>query len=116
VDASELRHRVVAVFQEDSLVEPFGSLDARRRSVARSIRWGETVSGELVEEQAPKRLPGARVPGEQRALDDFGQVDEREDGPVEVREVRGEDGPLLLRERFRDEVQWARSSGKEGRR
>src|SRR5262249_7577593 len=42
---------------------------------------------ELVEEEPPERLRRARVPREERALDDFGQVHQREHGPVEVGEV-----------------------------
>ncbi len=53
---------------------------------------------ELVEEEAPERFRRARVAREERALDHLGQVDEGEDGSVEVGEVRREDAPLLLRE------------------
>src|SRR5205823_5442434 len=56
---------------------------------------------ELVEEQPPQALRAARIPSKQRALDDLRKVDEREDRPVEAREIRPENvrlggGELLL--------------------
>ena len=45
------------------------------------------VADELVEEQAPQALRAAAVAGEQRALDDLGQVDQCEHRAVEVGEV-----------------------------
>ena len=65
----------------------------RCRTSPRRRRLAERV-GELVEEQPPQRSLVARVAREQRALDRLGQVDEREDGLVEVREVRLEAGAL----------------------
>ena len=94
VRAAELRDRVVAVAEEDPLVElgralALGALD--RRHLGHGV-------GELVEEQAAQRARVARVAREQRALHRLRQVDEAEDRPVEVREVRREALALLLRE------------------
>ena len=85
VRAAELGDRVVAVAEEDPLVELGGALALV--AVARGACVGQRV-GELVEEQPAQRARVARVAGEQRALDRLGQVDQREDGPVEVRDVR----------------------------
>ena len=94
--AAELRHRVVAVAEEDPLVEAGGALALL--AVERPRDAALEVAGELVEEQPPQRALVARVAGEQRALHRLRQVDEREDGPVEVREVGLEGGALLVRE------------------
>src|SRR4051794_19276742 len=91
VHAAELRDRVVAVAEEDGLVELRGALTLA--GVPRPVHLGQRV-GELVEEQAPQRAGVARVAGEQRTLDGLGQVDEREHRPVEVRHVRREAGAL----------------------
>src|SRR5207244_10538783 len=53
---------------------------------------------ELVEEEAPQRPGVAGVAREERALDRLGEVDEREDRPVEVREMRREERALGVRE------------------
>jgi len=53
------------------------------------------VAHELVEEQAAQALGGAGIAGEQRALYDLRQVDERKYRSVEVREVPAEDVGLL---------------------
>ena len=81
--AAELGDGVVAVADEDPLVE-------LARALALVASKGGAVRqrvGELVEEQPPQRALIARVAGEQRALDRLGQVDQREDRPVEVGEV-----------------------------
>ena len=85
VGAADLGDRVVAVADEDALVEARGALalDAVERPLA--VRH---VAGELLEEQPPQRPRVARVAREQRALDGLRQVDEAEDGPVEVGEMR----------------------------
>ena len=49
------------------------------------------VADELVEEQPAQALRAAAVAGEQRALDDLGQVDEGEHRAVEVGEVAAQD-------------------------
>jgi hypothetical protein len=72
-------------------------LNSRQRSSPRRCDLPRTefafapVVGELVEEQPPH---DARVEREQRRLDRLGQVDQREHGTVEVREVGAE--PLTL--------------------
>ena len=91
--AAELRDRVVAVAEEDPLVELGGAL-----ALALVRRRRRDVVGELVEVEPPERALIARIAGEKRSLDRLGQPDEREDGPVEVREVGGEAGLLLLAE------------------
>ena len=86
VDAAELGHRVVAVLDEHLLVERLGAGDPDG-GVDRVVAGDVEVADELVEEQPPQALGRAAVAGEQRALDDLGQVDEGEDRAVEVREV-----------------------------
>ena len=94
VDAAELRDGVVAVLDEDLLVEllrpcqPDGGVDG---GVARDVE----VADELVEEQPAQALGRARVPGEEGALDHLGQVDQGEYRLVEVRDVAPEDGLLV---------------------
>jgi hypothetical protein len=58
------------------------------------------VAEKLVEEQPPERLRGSRVAGEQRPFDGLRQVDEREDGPIGVGEIRCERPGFVGRERF----------------
>ena len=70
---------------------------ARPRRRPRRRPPGQRV-GELVEEQPPQRARIARVAGEQRALDRLRQVDQREDRPVEVRDVRRQARALGLGE------------------
>jgi hypothetical protein len=97
VHASELGHRVVAVLEEHPVVEllrppePDGGVDGQ-------IAGEVEVADELVQEQAPQALGRPRVAGEERALHDLGQVHEREDGRVEVREVRAQHRLLLVGE------------------
>ena len=100
VHAAELRHRVVAVL-----------VRARAR---RAARLGACRPRRGAEAPGRCSVPGrnssrnsrrsdfarARVAGEQRALHDLGQVDEREHGPVEVREVRRQRRALRRAERF----------------
>ena len=88
--AAELGHRVVAVAEEDALVELGG---AAALGALPDVALGRRF-GELVEEQPPQRALVARVAREQRALDGLGQVDEREDRTVEVRDVGREAGAL----------------------
>ena len=94
VRAAELRDRVVAVAEEDRLVElrrAIALAQLHDRHLRQRVR-------ELVEEQPAQRPDVARVAREERALDRLGQVDEREDRPVEVREMRSEARPLLVGE------------------
>jgi hypothetical protein len=90
VHAAELGHGVVAVFREHALVEP---LRPRRAHGRRGPR--RRLLEEFIEEKPAERLGRARVAGEERTLDDFGQVDESKDRSVEIGEVRREGGPLL---------------------
>ncbi len=89
---AELGDRVVAVLAEHALVELVGArgVEGRRRR-----RPQGSCSQELVEEEPAQRLRRARVAREERALDDLGQVDEGEDGPVEIGEVRREGRALV---------------------
>ena len=91
VRAAELGHGVVAVAEEDALVELGRALALL--AVERPGGAG-AVGGELVEVQAAQRALVARVAGEQRALHGLRQVDQREHGRVEVREVGLERGAL----------------------
>ena len=105
---AELCHRVVAVLEEDLLVEllgphqPDGCIDA---VVAAHVE----VPYELVQEQPPQALGRAGVAGEESPLHHLWQVDQSEDRAVEVREVTPEDvrlcgGPTFLRVRDIDGV------------
>ena len=86
VDAAELGDRVVAVLDEDLLVELLGPRHADG-GVDRVVAGDVEVADELVEEQPAQALRAAAVAGEQGALDDLGQVDEGEHRTVEVGEV-----------------------------
>ena len=97
--AAELRDRVVAVFEEDPLVELFGPTQSHGRVDAEVARQVE-IADELVEEEPAQALRTTRVAGEQGALHDLGQVHEGEHGPVEVREVRPEGGGFVVGEAF----------------
>ena len=97
VGAADLRDRVVAVAHEDALVEAGRALALL--ALERPPALGD-VGGELLQVEPPQRPRVARVAGEERSLDRLGQVDEREHGAVEVREVGGEEPPLLLCEFF----------------
>src|SRR5439155_12809234 len=109
VYAAELGDGVVAVLDEDALVELLGPLAAGGSELhLLTPRGGHaplphrpvtlTWCQELVEKQPAQRLRRARVAREQRAPDDLGQVHQREDGTVEVGDVRGEGGALVRRE------------------
>ena len=94
VHAAQLRDRVVAVLDEDLLVELLGALRADRRVDRRVTRHVE-VADELVEEEPAQALGRSRVAGEECTLDHFGQVDQGEDRLVEVGDVAPEDGLLV---------------------
>ncbi len=96
---AELRHRIVAVFEEDAVVELLGPGQADG-GVHPVVAAQVEIANELVEEQPPQALAAAGVTGEERPLDHLGQVDQGEHGPVEVCEVAPEDlglprGPLF---------------------
>jgi hypothetical protein len=95
VGAAELRYRVVAVAEEDPLVQL-----GRAITLALVRSGGSDVVRELVQVEAAQRALVARIARKKRSLDGLGQPHEREDGPVEVREVGGEAGLLLLAERL----------------
>ena len=101
VDAAELGDRVVAVVEEDPLVQLLGPFEADR-GVDRLVAGDVEVAHELVEEQPSQRLRAAAVAGEQRALHDLGKVDEREHRTVEVREVPAQYVSLVRGEGFGD--------------
>ena len=97
VDAAELGHRVVAVFDEDFLVELLGALQPDGRidgGVARDVE----LPDELVEEEPAEALGRSGVAGEERSLDHFGQVDQGKYRLVQVGDVAPEDGFLVGRE------------------
>ena len=100
VHAAELGDGVVAVLEEHALVELFRAAQPDRR-VDGEVAGEVEIADELVEEQPAQALVGTGVPREQRALHDLGQIDEREDGPVEVREIRPERGRFVVGELLR---------------
>ena len=94
VHAAELGDRVVAVLEEDPVVELLGPAKAHG-GVDGRVAADVEVADELVEEEAAQALGRSGVAGEQRALHDLGQVDEREDRAVEVGEVSPKDVRLV---------------------
>ncbi len=86
--AAELGDRVVAVIGEDLRVQLLGPLEAHF-ALADAAACSHVLV-ELVEEQPPQRLRRSRVPREERALHGFRQVGQREDGSVEIGEIRRE--------------------------
>ena len=98
VRAAELRHRVVAVLVEHPRIERLGAVEAGGGAPGAVL---PDRAEELVEEQPPRRLRRARVPGEQRPLDHLRQVGQHENRAVGVAEVRSERGGFLGRERLR---------------
>ena len=77
--AADLRDRVVPVAEEHTLIElrralPLGPVEgaAAGLDIPRELLQVETAEGSGI----------ARVPGEQRSLDRFGEIDEREDRTV----------------------------------
>ena len=97
VDAAELGHRIVAVLDEDPLVELLGP-GQPDRGVEGGVAGDVEVAHELVEEESAQALGRARVAGEERSLDDFGQVDQGEHRLVEVGDVAPEDRRLVRAE------------------
>jgi hypothetical protein len=82
MDAAELRDRVIAVVVEHPLVQLLRAL------AAHALGWaGGLPLEELVEKQPAQRLRRPRIAREQRALDRFWQIDERENRLVRVREI-----------------------------
>ena len=94
---TQLRHRIVAVFDEHLLVELLGPLEPDG-GVERDVPGDVEVAHELVEKEAAQALGRPGVPGEQGPLDHLGQVHQGEDGQMEVGHVAPKDGGLVLRE------------------
>ena len=90
VDAAQLGHRIVAVLEEDLLVELLGPLDAHG-GVHRGVAGDVQLTHELVEEQPAEALGRARVAGEQGALHHLGQVDQGKHRQVQVCAVPPQD-------------------------
>ena len=86
VHATQLRHRVVAVFEEHLFVQLFSSLQTNR-GIDGDVAGNVEIADELVEEETSQTLRAAAVASEQRSLHDLGKVDEREDGTIEIGEV-----------------------------
>ena len=98
---AQLRHGVVAVLEEHLLVQLLGSLEADG-GVDRDVAGDVEVADELVEEQPSEALRAAAVAGEERALDDLGEVDEGEHRAVEIGEIPPEDVRLCWGELLGD--------------
>ena len=90
VDAAQLRHAVVAVLEKDPVVEFLGPSQSDG-GVDGLVAADVEFVHELLKEQAPEAELRPGVAGEQGSLHDLGQVDECEDGFVEVGEVAPED-------------------------
>ena len=88
VDAAQLCDRIVSVLVEDARIQPVGAVGADGRE-SRLVK-GLNVAPKLVQKEAPQRLGRSRVAREHRALDRFGQVDQREDRPIGVGEIRSQ--------------------------
>ena len=86
VRAAELCDRIVAVLVEHARVELVGARETDRAAARR--RRGTDLVEKLVQEEPPQRLGRSRVAREQRALDRFRQIGQREDRPIGVGEVR----------------------------
>ena len=84
---SELRDRVVAVAEEDAVVQLGRSASLAGLYLVGSPRQ---IVRELIQEQSAQRSWVARVAREQRSLHGLRQVDQREYRPIEVREVRAQ--------------------------
>ncbi len=95
VHPAELGHGVVAVLQEHLVVELLRPGPRPMVVSSGPSERGVDLVGELVEEQPPQALVGPGVAGEQRPLHHLGQVDQGEDGPVDVGEVPLEDLDLV---------------------
>src|SRR4051794_34478796 len=81
---ADLSDRVVAVADEDALVQACGALALH--PVEGALAGGD-IPGELLQEQPSQSAGIARVAREHRTLDRLREVDQGEDGPVEVGEM-----------------------------
>ncbi len=86
VHAAELGDGIVAVLEEDLLVQFLGTFEADR-GVDGVVAADVEIADELVEEQSPQALGAAAVSGEQRAFDHLRQVDQGKHRAIEVGEV-----------------------------
>src|SRR5205823_1712047 len=112
MDTAELSDGIVAVLQEDALVEVFRALQADRR-VDGEVAGEVEITDEFVQEEPPQALVGARITREQRPLDDLGKVGQREDRPVEVREIRPKTTRFALGELLR-RIEHGTGDGSDG--
>jgi hypothetical protein len=99
VDAAELSHRVVAVFEEDTLVEFLGASQSHG-GVHAGVAGDVEVPDELVEEEPTQALARARIAGEQGPLYHFRQVDQGKHRAFEIRDVGPKDLRLVVGERL----------------
>ena len=86
VHAAQLGYGVIAVFEEHLFVKVLCPFEADR-GVDRLVTLDIEFSDKLVKEQPPEALRAAAVPGEQRTLDDFREIDQRKNWAVEVSEI-----------------------------
>src|SRR5207247_8288124 len=93
--------RVAPVLEEDALVQVLGAFHPHRSGRVRHAGLGR-APGELVQENTAEGLPRGGIASEQRRFHHFGQVRQSEHRSVDVREVRGERGSFLSRERLED--------------
>ena len=101
MNRAELCDRIIPVLEEHLVVQAFCLVEAYR-SIDRAVSAHVEVLHELVEEEPPQRLWAPAVSGKQCALHDFRKVDEGENGAVEVREIRPQDGRFLFCENLWD--------------
>ena len=99
VHSPELRNAVIAVLEEHSVVQFLGPSHTNRR-IDGLVATDVEVIHELLEEQSTQALRRARVPSEQCSFHDFGQVDQRENRLIEVREVPAQHVGFAFRELF----------------
>ncbi len=94
MNPAELRDRIVAIFDEDLLVELLGARQPDRR-VDRRVTRDVEVTDELVEEEAAQAFGRTRVAGEECPLDHLREVDQGKHRLVQVRHIAAEDGLLV---------------------
>lgn len=99
---AELRHRIIAVLEENALIQLFAAA-MRRRKVRRYIVGRArklAVAEKLVEQQATQRLCGSRIARKQRPLHDFGQISKNKDRAIRICNVGLKTRTLRLGERL----------------
>ena len=100
VYATELGHRIVAVLEEDPVVQSLGPSQADG-GVDRDVSGDVEIVDELIEEQPAEARHRPGVAGEQGTLDDLGQVHQREHRLIQVGEVPAQDVGFFGREGLR---------------